>query len=1619
MKGSSIKKLISYLLVFSLVVSISTNIAFNSSLSNISTVQAANTQVQSNEYFKSKLTNPNLINYYDFLSEDPTKWFDGTEKDLVYTINYESLGVSDSVSDNDIHKEIFGSNDWFDKLKYSVMRDHPEIFWIDWTKLSLEYQRDTTAKTVTYKISPFGSDTIYHKTYENMPDAQATIQKHYQDLMAKAKTIVEPTKSMTSNYDKLMYLNRWIVTNNKYASDTAIGTLDNRRTAYSSIMSNNDESTGPVCVGYSYGYQLLCNLAGLQSVIVYGKIYNDPNDNIGTQHAWNRVQGDDGKWYDVDTTWNDYNDVEKFIKGYFMVGYNTNTINPITNNIYKNNHKDDGADYPTLSNERYVVQNSDKEAFVNDTVYDTIENAFMNAKDNDTIILNGDFTGDIQIENTIVIDKNINLDINGKTLKISSANVEPVFTIKQGATLTINDSKVTPDSTIATMTNYIGQTGMGKVIDNNGTCVINSGKLYRRGGLGGIVSPNSYTVGNSSKVLVETSNVVAVIPVSMSKIDVINQPIKTTYTYGEQFNPQGLRIRVTYSDGTTKDIDYDTNDSGFSFTPSLTENISVSTTNVTVNYTDGNSVVSSQIPVTVNKATPNIQKNPTASSIKKGQSLKESILSDGDASVDGTFAWKNPDEIPTATGDHIVVFTPNDTENYNTVELQVSVQVVEENPTITAPTPIENLVYNANPQALVNTGSTNVGELQYSLSKTGKYSIDIPTATNAGTYQVWYKVVDSLGNELVAPASVEVQIAKANPNIGTVSATIAENDTSATNVVLSRTDDTVAGTLALEDTSVTLQYGENELDWKFTANDTNNYNSINGKVIVTVTDTIAPTAEVTIGKNTWKEFLNNITFGLFFKETQTVKATAEDNLSGIETIEYYESNKALTFDEVEKLTNVWKEMSKDGVNITAQDAKKLVYYIKVTDKAKNTTYISTDGIVFDTVAPVISGIENNKTYCNPVEVTVTDVNLKSVTVNDKQVTLIDNKFTVTSKNTPQTIVATDKAGNTTEYTITVNDNHMLTYTAQGNVIKEECVYGDHHETATITAGDAVYTGSDIKTAKVEYSPNWKGGDLTVSYENNINAGTAIAKITKDNATATVEFLIEKANQKAPSNVIGVDESIDGKNDGSITNVTADMEYSTDKTDWVAVEGNKIENLQDGTYYVRYKETENKKASDEVEITINSGKKLVVDFVVDGQVTQTQKVSWNSDVELPEIPSKEGYDKVKPYWDNDGKNITKDTTITAVYTINTYNVSLPKDTLGYKITSDKEVVNWNDSVTLTFKLIDGYKLSDDFKVQINGKDIDLTNGKYKVSNVKEDIIITVSGVIGLYETENTQAVKDITVDNVKLTDKDKLNKALNDLKHSLQYADNYTEKEVDFINNSINRIENALQSISNVEKVEDILTNLPTSVKPDDVITKKEIVNAKEAYDSLTDYEKSLLSQENVDKLNSLLKAMNNYEIIEGNNSKWQSESNKDLTIKANGSVDLFTGIKIDGKEVSKDNYTVKSGSTVVTLKSEYLKTLTIGKHTITFVYQDGEVSGQFEVTKNNSNNSNNSNGSTDQTKPSDNNNNQNTNNNSNTSEKGNSNIANTKDDFNISVLFVLMSVLSLGVFLKKKQNSKK
>jgi len=188
------------------------------------------------------------------------------------------------------------------------------------------------------------------------------------------------------------------------------------------------------------------------------------------------------------------------------------------------------------------------------------------------------------------------------------------------------------------------------------------------------------------------------------------------------------------------------------------------------------------------------------------------------------------------------------------------------------------------------------------------------------------------------------------------------------------------------------------------------------KTVTYKLDKTAPTGKVAfVNRNAWEEFVNTITFGLFFKDEVTVKATANDTLSGVDKIEYASADKAMTLDEVKAITD-WTEYT-DSFGVALEDAKTFVYFVRITDKAGNVTYLSTDGAEYDTTAPVIDGVENGKTYYTTQKVTVTEKNVGTITLNGNPAT--ENITLAGNKEATYTIVVTDKAGNTTTVTVTM------------------------------------------------------------------------------------------------------------------------------------------------------------------------------------------------------------------------------------------------------------------------------------------------------------------------------------------------------------------------------------------------------------------------------------------------------------------------------------------------------------------------------------------------------------------------------------------------------------------------
>ena len=183
-------------------------------------------------------------------------------------------------------------------------------------------------------------------------------------------------------------------------------------------------------------------------------------------------------------------------------------------------------------------------------------------------------------------------------------------------------------------------------------------------------------------------------------------------------------------------------------------------------------------------------------------------------------------------------------------------------------------------------------------------------------------------------------------------------------------------------------------------------------------DSEKPTGEIKISKNSWKSFLNNITFGLFFKDTQTVTINAADN-SGTVFVSYLVTHQDLSEAELQSLVfSGYQEPFHIDPN------GEYIVYAMLADASLNVTYLRSDRITLDNVQPVIGGIENGKTYCKAQTVTINEKYVDTVTVNGAAVTLNENGgFTLAPANGGQRIVVTDKAGNTAEMTVTVNNGH--------------------------------------------------------------------------------------------------------------------------------------------------------------------------------------------------------------------------------------------------------------------------------------------------------------------------------------------------------------------------------------------------------------------------------------------------------------------------------------------------------------------------------------------------------------------------------------------------------------------
>ena len=319
-----------------------------------------------------------------------------------------------------------------------------------------------------------------------------------------------------------------------------------------------------------------------------------------------------------------------------------------------------------------------------------------------------------------------------------------------------------------------------------------------------------------------------------------------------------------------------------------------------------------------------------------------------------------------------------------------------------------------------------------------------------------------------------------------------------------------------------------------------------------VADITAPDTEIKVSNKTWKSILNTITFGLFFKETQKAEIAATDEGSGVNKYYYYVdksgSEESLTEEQLQSVD--WKE----GTSVTFSEDSNYVIYAKVTDKAGNIKYVSTDGIVIDTIAPQVSGVESNQTYTKTQTFTVTDNNLDTVKVDDKVVT----SYTLVPKKGTYTIEVTDKAGNkTTLNNITVNWEKVKKPTVESKVYTGQTLTANISEnglyTVTKNEGDINVGEYDVQlTLKDPTNYRWEDGTIDTTVKFNITQATPV--VTKPTTkTLTYNGSEQELVNAASTNGGTVKYSLDNQNwSTSIPTGKDAKEYTV----YYKVEGNK-------------------------------------------------------------------------------------------------------------------------------------------------------------------------------------------------------------------------------------------------------------------------------------------------------------------------------------------------------------------------------------------------------------------------------------------------------------------------------
>lgn len=301
-----------------------------------------------NQYTNTSLNVKNLENNNENTTTDTTIVSEDYKKYFYNQLNSNAKSIYSQIVNNfDLlkagDKTIDFSNDTadadtnFQTAWDALMLDNPNIFFINTSNITLQSKSDRKIWEKTpkysYKLMPKQGKKYYMDTWQTQDEVENAIK----EVDEKAKDIIASAKG--SRYDKVRYIHDYIVDNAEYDNSDK----KNNGNIYGLLIEKN-----AVCEGYAKSFQYLLDLLDIPNIIVYGEGINSKNES--EYHSWNYVQMDNGKWYAVDTTWDDpivigNGRITEDIKHeYFLKGSDT----------FFNNHKESNDVSGTGQNFKYI-----------------------------------------------------------------------------------------------------------------------------------------------------------------------------------------------------------------------------------------------------------------------------------------------------------------------------------------------------------------------------------------------------------------------------------------------------------------------------------------------------------------------------------------------------------------------------------------------------------------------------------------------------------------------------------------------------------------------------------------------------------------------------------------------------------------------------------------------------------------------------------------------------------------------------------------------------------------------------------------------------------------------------------------------------------------------------------------------------------------------------------------------------------------------------------------------------------------------------------------------------------------------------------------------------------------